>query len=206
MVTPSAQGSRNERASIPAATITTCDTPSACALSSASSKSLVRTTIGADGCPVSELDSASNRRPSSPANRSANGSRKSASSRADSSARIAATRRPVAATACLVLSIGPSWGSRGQRSWIFVPHFRDGDVTGQQNPLFGILRRRHAGERPEFPDEVGLVEIADIGRDSSAGPSLAEQPQRRLETPNSGIRLGRQANLGTEQRDQSLGG
>jgi hypothetical protein len=78
-------------------------------------------------------------------------------------------------------------------------------MARQQNPLLGVLRRRHAGERPEFPDEVGLIEIADIGRDSSAGHSPAEQPQR-LESASARICLGRQANLGTEQRDQPLGG
>jgi hypothetical protein len=54
-------------------------------------------------------------------------------------------------------------------------------MAGQHNPLPSVLRRRHRGKRPELSHEMGLIEIAAIGRNSRTALRIhVESAQHRL--------------------------
>ena len=96
-------------------------------------------------------------------------------------ARIAATRRPVLATASLACPCVNDRACRRRLAWIFLPARwsacgSEFDMAGQPRAALQVLRRRHRRERPELADEVGLIEVAEIGGDRGAQCGAGVEP------------------------------
>src|SRR3978361_1720838 len=98
---------------------------------------------------------------------------------------MAATRRPVLATAWWVFGIPSSCGRHRRGYWIFLSV--RADMTGHAHRATQKLRRSHRRERPELADEVGLVEVARLGGYLGAARFVVQRPQRGLKPAHPGV-------------------